>query len=210
MQGVVARRNNFAEPILDFLEAAYKDFGDLTGRYYGLISQYKTRRCRHRLRLPGLRGREHRSRGRLPPPDPQRQRRLHPRQRHPPLPRGGHRRSPARQEERHHPRAHRRSPLRRQPAGPRHPHRAVQGRAAQQPGLPAIGRSTQVPHIYGGSYGLGSRDFRPEHVIGALRIRHRRPRPQGRQDRRRRRQLHRPRHRPPLRRDRRRNAFAAA
>src|SRR5215469_6759177 len=42
MQGVVARRNNFAEPILDFFEAAYKDFGDLTGRYYGLISQYKT------------------------------------------------------------------------------------------------------------------------------------------------------------------------
>jgi pyruvate-ferredoxin/flavodoxin oxidoreductase len=42
MQGVVARRNNFAEPILPFLEAAYKDFGDLTGRYYGLISEYKT------------------------------------------------------------------------------------------------------------------------------------------------------------------------
>jgi pyruvate-ferredoxin/flavodoxin oxidoreductase len=41
MQGVVARRNNFAEPILDFLEAAYKDFGDLTGRYYGLVTQYK-------------------------------------------------------------------------------------------------------------------------------------------------------------------------
>src|SRR5947207_8321111 len=41
MQGVVARRNNFAEPILDFLAAAYKDFGDLTGRYYGLVSQYK-------------------------------------------------------------------------------------------------------------------------------------------------------------------------
>jgi pyruvate-ferredoxin/flavodoxin oxidoreductase len=42
MQGVVARRNNFTEPILDFLVAAYKDFGDLTGRYYGLISEYKT------------------------------------------------------------------------------------------------------------------------------------------------------------------------
>jgi pyruvate-ferredoxin/flavodoxin oxidoreductase len=42
MQGVVARRNNFAEPILPFLEAAYKDFGDLTGRYYGLLSEYKT------------------------------------------------------------------------------------------------------------------------------------------------------------------------
>ncbi|HUA92021.1 MAG TPA: 2-oxoacid:acceptor oxidoreductase family protein [Terracidiphilus sp.] len=42
MQGVVARRNNFAEPILEFLEAAYKDFGELTGRYYGLLSKYKT------------------------------------------------------------------------------------------------------------------------------------------------------------------------
>ena len=38
MQGVVARRNNFAEPILEFLEAAYKDFGEFTGRRYGLIS----------------------------------------------------------------------------------------------------------------------------------------------------------------------------
>jgi pyruvate-ferredoxin/flavodoxin oxidoreductase len=42
MNGIVARRNNFAEPILDFLEAAYKDFGDLTGRYYGLVTKYKT------------------------------------------------------------------------------------------------------------------------------------------------------------------------
>jgi len=41
MNGVIARRNNFAEPILEFLEAAYKDFGDLTGRYYGLVTQYK-------------------------------------------------------------------------------------------------------------------------------------------------------------------------
>ena len=42
MQGVVARRNNFAEPILEFLEDAYKDFGELTGRYYGLVTEYKT------------------------------------------------------------------------------------------------------------------------------------------------------------------------
>jgi len=42
MQGVVARRNNFAEPILKFLEEAYEKFGELTGRHYGLISQYKT------------------------------------------------------------------------------------------------------------------------------------------------------------------------
>src|SRR5687768_10203885 len=42
MQGVVARRNNFTEPILKFLEEAWKDFGDLTGRYYGLVTEYKT------------------------------------------------------------------------------------------------------------------------------------------------------------------------
>jgi pyruvate-ferredoxin/flavodoxin oxidoreductase len=42
MQGIVARRNNFAEPILQFLEDAYKDFGELTGRHYGLITEYKT------------------------------------------------------------------------------------------------------------------------------------------------------------------------
>jgi pyruvate-ferredoxin/flavodoxin oxidoreductase len=42
MNGVVARRNNFAEPILAFLEDAYKKFGELTGRTYGLVSCYKT------------------------------------------------------------------------------------------------------------------------------------------------------------------------
>jgi pyruvate-ferredoxin/flavodoxin oxidoreductase len=42
MNGVVARRNNFNEPILGFLEQAYREFGQLTGRHYGLISQYRT------------------------------------------------------------------------------------------------------------------------------------------------------------------------
>jgi pyruvate-ferredoxin/flavodoxin oxidoreductase len=42
MQGVIARRNNFAEPILEFLEQAYEKFAELTGRRYGLISEYKT------------------------------------------------------------------------------------------------------------------------------------------------------------------------
>ncbi|HYW37813.1 MAG TPA: 2-oxoacid:acceptor oxidoreductase family protein [Terriglobales bacterium] len=42
MQGVAARRNNFTEPILRFLEEAHAKFGRLTGRYYGLITQYKT------------------------------------------------------------------------------------------------------------------------------------------------------------------------
>ena len=42
MQGVVARRNNFAEPILQFLEESYEKFAELTGRRYGLISEYQT------------------------------------------------------------------------------------------------------------------------------------------------------------------------
>jgi pyruvate-ferredoxin/flavodoxin oxidoreductase len=42
MQGVVARRNNFVEPILQFLEDAHQEFYKLTGRYYGLLTQYKT------------------------------------------------------------------------------------------------------------------------------------------------------------------------
>src|ERR1051325_9474076 len=41
MNGVVAPRNNFTEPILVFLEQAYEEFGRLTGRHYGLITQYK-------------------------------------------------------------------------------------------------------------------------------------------------------------------------
>src|SRR5678816_2699142 len=41
MNGVVARRNNFNEPILKFLEDAYAEFGRLTGRHYGFLVQYK-------------------------------------------------------------------------------------------------------------------------------------------------------------------------
>src|SRR5882724_5112707 len=42
MNGVVARRNNFNEPILKFLEQAYEEFGHLTGRFYHLVTEYKT------------------------------------------------------------------------------------------------------------------------------------------------------------------------
>jgi len=42
MNGVVARRNNFNEPILGFLEQCYEEFASLTGRRYGLLSEYKT------------------------------------------------------------------------------------------------------------------------------------------------------------------------
>lgn len=41
MNGVVARRNNFNEPILPILEKCYAEFGELTGRQYGFISEYR-------------------------------------------------------------------------------------------------------------------------------------------------------------------------
>jgi len=40
MNGVAAKRNNFTEDILPFLEQAYREFAELTGRKYGLISEY--------------------------------------------------------------------------------------------------------------------------------------------------------------------------
>lgn len=42
MNGVVARRNNFNEPILGFLERTYAEFGRLTGRHYGFVTEYRT------------------------------------------------------------------------------------------------------------------------------------------------------------------------
>lgn len=41
MNGVVAHRSEFCEPILPMLEAAYAEFGELTGRHYGLLSRYR-------------------------------------------------------------------------------------------------------------------------------------------------------------------------
>ena len=41
MNGVVARRNFFNEPILGMLQDAYKEFAELTGREYGILSQYR-------------------------------------------------------------------------------------------------------------------------------------------------------------------------
>lgn len=40
MNGVAARRNNFSEEILPMFEQAYADYAKLTGRRYGLISQH--------------------------------------------------------------------------------------------------------------------------------------------------------------------------
>ena len=87
---------------------------------------------RHGVRLARLRRGQHRGRLRLPARKTQREGRLHPHQRHPPLPRGRRHQRAARQEERHHPRTHRRRHGRRQPARARHPRRARQGQRGRE------------------------------------------------------------------------------
>lgn len=42
MNGIAARRDQWNEPILAFLEEAFQEFGDLTGRHHGLLDCYKT------------------------------------------------------------------------------------------------------------------------------------------------------------------------
>ena len=42
MNGCIARRDNFSEPILGMLEQCYEEFAQLTGRRYGLIQEYRT------------------------------------------------------------------------------------------------------------------------------------------------------------------------
>ena len=127
MNGVVARRNNFNEPILKFLEDAYAEFGRLTGRHYGLIHQYQVRRRRHGVRFARLRRGQHRGGLRLPARETQREGRLHSHQRHSPVSRSRRHQRPARQEERHHPRTHRRRHGGRQSARARHPRGPRQG-----------------------------------------------------------------------------------
>jgi pyruvate-ferredoxin/flavodoxin oxidoreductase len=165
MQGIVARRNNFAEPILDFLEAAYKDFGELTGRRYGLISKYKTEDAdtvfvslgsaaeNIEAAVDYLRQTRGASVGSIhvnvirPFPEAAIVAALKGKKNVIILERTDEALAGD-------------NPLGRDI-------RTAFSKAVQSvEGLPAISLA-DVPKIYGGSYGLGSRDFRPEHVIGA-------------------------------------------
>jgi pyruvate-ferredoxin/flavodoxin oxidoreductase len=166
MQGVVARRNNFSEPILEFLEAAYKDFGDLTGRYYGLVSKYKTDDAETVFVSLGsaaenieaavdyLRQTRNASVGSIhinvirPFPEAAVVEALRGKKNVIILERTDESLSPD-------------NPLGRDI-------RTALSKAVQGvPGIPKISLE-EVPHIIGGTYGLGSRDFRPEHIIGAF------------------------------------------
>jgi len=165
MQGVVARRNNFAEPILEFLEDAYLQFALLTGRRYGLISEYKTDDAETVFVSLGsaaenieaavdcLRQTRGASVGSIhvnvirPFPEAAIVAALKGKKNVIILERTD-------------------EPL----AGDNPLGRDIRtafSKAVQSvEGLPAISLA-EVPKFYGGSYGLGSRDFRPEHIIGA-------------------------------------------
>jgi len=166
MNGVVARRNNFAEPILDFLEAAYKDFAELTGRNYGLISKYKTEDAETVFVSLGsaaenieaavdyLRQTRGASVGSIhvnvirPFPEAAIVAALKGKRNVIILERTDEALSGD-------------NPLGRDI-------RTAFSKAVQGvDGIPATSLA-EVPKIYGGSYGLGSRDFRPEHIIGAF------------------------------------------
>ncbi len=166
MQGVVARRNNFAEPILEFLEAAYKDFGELTGRHYGLLSQYKTEDAETVFISLGsaaenieaavdyLRATRGSSVGSIhvnvirPFPEAAIVAAVKGKKNVIILERTDEALAGD-------------NPLGRDIRTAIS--KAVQGVA----GLPSI-TLQEVPRFFGGSYGLGSRDFRPEHIIGAF------------------------------------------
>ena len=165
MNGIVARRNNFAEPILQFLEEAYEDFAKLTGRRYGLVSKYKTDDAETVIVSLGsaaenveaavdyLRQTRGASVGSLhinvirPFPEAAVVEALKGKKNVIILERTDEALSPD-------------NPLGREIRTALS--KAIQGTE----GVPAL-TLAEVPKIYGATYGLGSRDFRPEHILGA-------------------------------------------
>ncbi len=166
MQGIVARRNNFAEPILHFLEEAYAKFAELTGRRYGLISEYKTSDAdtvfvslgsaaeNIEAAVDYLRRTRNASVGSIhvnvirPFPEAALVAALKGKKNVIILERTDEALSGD-------------NPLGRDI-------RTAFSKALQgTEGLPSI-TLAEVPRFFGGSYGLGSRDFRPEHIIGAF------------------------------------------
>ncbi len=170
MQGVVARRNNFAEPILKFLEEAYEDFAQLTGRRYGLVTEYKTQDAdtvfvslgsaaeNIEAAVDYLRATRNASVGSIhvnvirPFPEAAIVNALRGKKNVIILERTDEALSGD-------------NPLGRDIRTALSKAVQYEGHLATE-GLPAISPS-ELPNIIGGTYGLGSRDFRPEHVIGA-------------------------------------------
>jgi pyruvate-ferredoxin/flavodoxin oxidoreductase len=171
MNGIAARRNNFAEFILENLEKAYEEYGQLTGRHYGLISEYRCEDAETVFVALGsaaenieqmvdyLREHEDAKVGVIhvnvlrPFPEKAIIEALKGRKNLIILERTDEQLSGD-------------NPLTRDI-------RSALGKAEANfkelsfEGLPAINPATEMPHIFSGVYGLGSRDFRPEHIIGA-------------------------------------------
>src|SRR5688572_2221981 len=165
MQGVVGRRNNFVEPILDFFEDAYRVFGELTGRHYGLVSQYRTDDAdtvfvslgsaaeNIEAAVDYMRERWGAKVGSLHPnvfrpfPDAAIVTALAGKKNVIILERTD-------------------EPLAGDNPMGRDIRTALHKALQHESGLPAIS-ADEMPRLFGGVYGLGSRDFRPEHVLGA-------------------------------------------
>ena len=171
MNGVVARRNNFSEPILGFLEQTYADFAELTGRDYGLVSGYRIEDAEtvfvslgsaaenieaavdHLRETRGARVGSLHVNVLRPFPEAAVVEVLAGKRRIVVLERTDESLAGA-------------GPLGREIRTAFS--KAVEnGRAPAHADLPAIAPEEQ-PRIFGGVYGLGSRDFRPEHVLGAF------------------------------------------
>ncbi len=166
MNGVIARRDNFTEPILQFLEDAYQNFGELTGRYYGLVTEYKCDDAETVFVSLGSAAENieaavdylRKTRGVKvgsihvnvirPFPEAAIVKALKGKKNVIILERTDEAMAGE-------------NPLGRDIRTALV--KAVQG----VQGLPAMS-AAELPHIYDGSYGLGSRDFRPEHIIGAF------------------------------------------
>ena len=165
MQGVVARRNNFTEPILQFLDEAYRDFGVLTGRHYGLVTEYRTEDAdtvfvslgsaaeNIEAAVDYLRERRNAKVGSVhlnvfrPFPEAAVVKALAGKKHVIILERTD-------------------EPMAGDNPMGRDIRTALNKALQQDQGLPAI-TANQMPRLFAGVYGLGSRDFRPEHTIGA-------------------------------------------
>ncbi|MGB0716774.1 MAG: 2-oxoacid:acceptor oxidoreductase family protein [Phycisphaerae bacterium] len=170
MNGVVARRNHFAEHIEETLRESYRIFGELTGRHYNMISTHRTEDADYvfislgsaaeniEAAVDHLRETRNAKVGSIhvnvlrPFPSTQivealrgkkaciiLERTDEPLANDNPLARDV------------------RAALTKSYVHPGFPHRE---------GMPEI-RQDEVPRNFSGVYGMGSRDFRPEHIIGA-------------------------------------------
>ena len=170
MQGVVARRNNFTEPILGFLEEAYEEFGRLTGRYYGFVTEYKTQDAdtvfvalgsaaeNVEAAVDHLRTTRRAKVGSIhlnvirPFPERAVVQALAGKKSVIVLERTDEAMAGA-------------NPMGRDISTALHKALYLEGQPVEA-GFPAL-ELNQMPRLYSGVYGLGSRDFRPEHILGA-------------------------------------------